>query len=445
MNRLFQTIFALSTVAGRSAVAVIRLSGPDSLAVLASLSGKSASFFQPRSMKLASISGQGGNLLDKAMLVHFPAPNSFTGEDCAEIHCHGSAASIKEILSDLSGRKYLRAAEPGEFTRRAFDNDKMDLTQVEGLGDLINAQTQRQLEFSLRQVSGVASKKVSVWRAELVKIAAFVEAFIDFPDEDLPDDLWKQSAERLTSLKEEFLVQLANVGKAKKIEEGVRIVLVGPPNAGKSSLLNALAREDRAIVSDTAGTTRDTVSVTLELGGLPAKLTDTAGLRESDDSIELLGVERSLSEIDKSDLVLFLYDLTDMETSQRTFSDYELRESDKLWKIYNKGDLIEQTEQSQFVISAKFQAGTNELTSALEDWIGSAFGIDGHDQFVAKERHISIMRESVELIDRSLSMEIPELFAENIRMLSRNLGRIVGQVDVEDLLDSIFGDFCIGK
>ena len=396
-------------------------------------------------MKLASISGQGGNLLDKAMLVHFPAPNSFTGEDCAEIHCHGSAASIKEILSDLSGRKYLRAAEPGEFTRRAFDNDKMDLTQVEGLGDLINAQTQRQLEFSLRQVSGVASKKVSVWRAELVKIAAFVEAFIDFPDEDLPDDLWKQSAERLTSLKEEFLVQLANVGKAKKIEEGVRIVLVGPPNAGKSSLLNALAREDRAIVSDTAGTTRDTVSVTLELGGLPAKLTDTAGLRESDDSIELLGVERSLSEIDKSDLVLFLYDLTDMETSQRTFSDYELRESDKLWKIYNKGDLIEQTEQSQFVISAKFQAGTNELTSALEDWIGSAFGIDGHDQFVAKERHISIMRESVELIDRSLSMEIPELFAENIRMLSRNLGRIVGQVDVEDLLDSIFGDFCIGK
>ena len=249
----------------------------------------------------------------------------------------------------------------------------------------------------------------------------------------------------MTSLKEEFLVQLANVGKAKKIEEGVRIVLVGPPNAGKSSLLNALAREDRAIVSDTAGTTRDTVSVTLELGGLPAKLTDTAGLRESDDSIELLGVERSLSEIDKSDLVLFLYDLTDMETSQRTFSDYELRESDKLWKIYNKGDLIEQTEQSQFVISAKFQAGTNELTSALEDWIGSAFGIDGHDQFVAKERHISIMRESVELIDRSLSMEIPELFAENIRMLSRNLGRIVGQVDVEDLLDSIFGDFCIGK
>ena len=180
MNRLFQTIFALSTVAGRSAVAVIRLSGPDSLAVLASLSGKSASFFQPRSMKLASISGQGGNLLDKAMLVHFPAPNSFTGEDCAEIHCHGSAASIKEILSDLSGRKYLRAAEPGEFTRRAFDNDKMDLTQVEGLGDLINAQTQRQLEFSLRQVSGVASKKVSVWRAELVKIAAFVEALLIF-------------------------------------------------------------------------------------------------------------------------------------------------------------------------------------------------------------------------------------------------------------------------
>jgi tRNA modification GTPase len=445
MNKLPQTIFALSTAAGRSAVAVIRLTGPDCLAVLASLSGKDDSTFQARTMKLATIVGRDGRLLDKVMLVYFPAPKSFTGEDCAEIHCHGSAAAIKAILSDLSSRKHLRSAEPGEFTRRAFDNDKMDLSQVEGLGDLINAQTQRQLEFSLRQISGAALQKVSVWRTELVKIAAFVEAFIDFPDEDLPDDLWKQSADRLTILRQEFVVQLANGQNAKKIEEGVNIVLVGPPNAGKSSLLNALAQEDRAIVSDIAGTTRDTVSVTLDLGGLPARLTDTAGLRESDDSIELLGVERSLLEIDKSDLVLFLYDLTDMETSHSTFNGYGLAENDKLWKIYNKSDLVPHVERSQFVISAKSQFGTSDLTAALALWIEESFAMDGHDQFVAKERHMIIMRESIELIDRSLSVEIPELFAENIRMLSRNLGRIIGQVDVEDLLDSIFGDFCIGK
>ena len=439
------TIFALSTVAGRSAVAVIRLSGPEVLATLSVLTGLSVSEFKPRQMFYRLLRDQLGGMIDRTLVVYFPGSESFTGEDCGEIHCHGSLAVIKAILEDLSTRKGLRPAEPGEFSRHAFDNNKMDLAQIEGLGDLINAQTRRQLDFSLKQIGGAAAEKVSKWREELIKSAAFVEAYIDFPDEDLPDDLWKQSQDQLKILRSEFETQRDNGRKAVKLESGLNVVLAGPPNAGKSSLLNLLAREDRAIVSDIAGTTRDSISVSLELSGLPVTLTDTAGLRASGDEIENLGVQRSLDEISKADLVLFLFDLSDMVTSQSAYDDYGFFREDQVWKVFNKSDLSTDTINLEFLVSVKQGLGTDHLLSRLEEWVTQNFAIDGTDQIVAKERHIQIMNDSMEVIDQAMRTETPELFAENLRQLSQLLGRLIGQVDVEDLLDRIFGDFCIGK
>ncbi|MGV8997629.1 MAG: tRNA uridine-5-carboxymethylaminomethyl(34) synthesis GTPase MnmE [Parvibaculaceae bacterium] len=444
-----ETIYALSSAGGRAGVAVIRLSGPEVGRVVTVLTAKPLP--RPREAALRRLSDpQNGAALDRALVLYFEGPQSFTGEDVAEFHVHGGRAVVGSVLKALSSFDGVRAAEAGEFTRRAFENGKLDLTEAEGLADLIDADTEAQRRQALRQMEGALGQLYEGWRGRLLKVLAYAEADIDFADEDLPEDLMDKLGPQIEVLRSEIRKHLDDGHRGERLRDGVEVAIVGPPNVGKSSLLNRLAGRDAAIVSDEAGTTRDVLEVRLDLGGIPVTLADTAGLREASGAIEKEGIRRGLARADSADLRLVM---VASGSDGKMTGDFALaREGD--FRIVNKADqgrpldLQSDALADALAISALTGQGIDALVAALEARVGELFGA-GEYAPITRARHREGLEACVLNLTRALeglsSGRESALVAEDLRLAMRALGRITGRVDVEDLLDVVFRDFCIGK
>ena len=443
------TIFALASGRGKAGIAVIRVSGPGAKPAVRALSGRELAV--RRAQRIEIVDPSSGEILDQGLGLFFPGPASFTGEDVLELQVHGGFAVIEGVLGALSRMDGLRMAEPGEFTRRGFENGKIDLTAAEGVLDLVDAETAAQRRQALRQMGGALAEFCDDGRARLVEACAHWEAAIDFSDEELPADLEQNVTERVQALVEEIEEALADRGRGERLRHGVEIAIVGPPNAGKSSLLNRLARRDAAIVSETAGTTRDVIEAHFEIGGYPAIFADTAGLREAGDDIEREGVRRAKDRAAQADLRLIVLDgATWPEIDSETAAIHQ----DGGVAVINKIDTLETAVPDDWQgrpvigVSAKTGAGIDELFSALEARIAESFE-EGVAPIVTRARHRVALEETLEALQRFVEapsrMAQPELAAEDLRLAARALGRVTGSVDVEDLLDVIFADFCIGK
>jgi len=436
------TIYALSTAPGRAGIAVIRVSGPEAAAAATGLTR--ADLPRPRTAALRRFLGAGGDILDRGLLLWFPAPESFTGEDVAEIQVHGGRAIVEAISAALGQMPGLRLAEPGEFTRRAVENGKFDLTAAEGLADLINAETEAQRRQGLRQYDGALAQLYEGWRARLIAQAAWIEASIDFAEEDLPDDVFVRARAAIEGIVGEIARHVDDGGRGEIIREGLRIALIGPPNAGKSSLLNALAKRDVAIVSEIPGTTRDVIEVKLDLGGYPVVVADTAGLREAGDAIEEEGVRRALARARVAELIVLVLD-GQSGTRPALAADVETRLCLTVW---NKRDLAKHaTLANEINISAKTGEGIDTFVSALTARVGEIADKQTEQPPLTRARHREALLEAKDALARALGAPDaqPELMAEDVRLALRALGRITGRVDVEELLDVIFREFCIGK
>jgi len=399
---------------------------------------------EPRKAVLRRIQDKTGATIDRGLVIWFPAPGSFTGEDMAEFHVHGGRAVVEAMLATLAGVSGMRLAQPGEFTRRAVENGKFDLTAAEGLGDLINAETDAQRRQALRQYDGALADLYEGWRTRLIAQAAWIEASIDFAEEDLPDDVFARARGEIETIIGEIARHVDDGGRGEIIRDGLRIALIGPPNAGKSSLLNALARRDVAIVSETPGTTRDVIEVKLDLGGYPVVVADTAGLRETGDAIEVEGVRRALDRARAADLVVLVLD-GQTDARPALTSDVE----DKLClTVWNKRDLAQHPAgEGEINISAKTGEGIDAFVAALTRGVSAIADMQSESPPLTRARHREALIEAKESLSRALAApdDQPELMAEDVRLALRLIGRITGRVDVEDLLDVIFRDFCIGK
>jgi tRNA modification GTPase len=431
------TIFATASGYGRSAVCLIRISGGASRAVIETLAG---SVPEPRRATVRILRDpQNGEPLDQALVLWMPGPNSFTGEDQAELHIHGGLATRAAALRVLGTLENCRPAEAGEFTRRAFLNGRMDLSRVEGLADLIDAETEAQRRQALRQLEGRLGNAAERWREDILQALALLEASLDFSDEgDVPEDLEAEILRKLTLLAEDIRQVLAN-RSGERLREGLTVVLAGPPNAGKSTLLNALAQRDVAIVSPIAGTTRDTIEVHCDLGGLPVVITDTAGLRDTHDLIEQEGVSRARAKAQDADVVLWLVPPEGAET--------EPPQARRLLSVATKADLSHVQHDCDLVVSAATGEGISELIRRLQTEAEAALGQG--DAIVTRQRHRSALERAQASILRAIAMikaQGPlELIAEEVRLASRAVGEVTGRVDVEHLLDRLFASFCIGK
>lgn len=441
-----ETIYAPATAPGRSGVAVVRVSGPQALASLKVLVPQSK--ITPRVASLCKLTDASGQLIDHALVLYFKGPASFTGEDVVEYHLHGGLAVIQDLLAALSTQKNHRMAEPGEFTRRGFENGKMDLTAAEAIADLINAETQLQKIQALAQMEGSLSRIYDSWRERLTKLLAYAEAEMEFPDEDLPKDIIEELRPQLTALVAEMSGHLDDNRRGERLRDGIQVAIIGAPNAGKSSLMNALVQRDVAIVSDIAGTTRDIIEAHLDLGGYPVVLSDTAGLRpdqignEGHDAIESEGIRRALKRAREADIKILLFDATQDEYDTHTLG---LIDENALI-ILNKTDAgaFDAKEHDAVQISVKTGAGLQDLIAALVQKIQLLVG-QRETPSLTRARHREALEDCRDALARSLTAQLPELFAEDVRLAVRALGRITGKVDVEDLLDVIFRDFCIGK
>lgn len=424
------TIFAQASARGKSGVAVIRVSGPRALGAVARLCEMPK---EPRRAVLRKLFWD-GELLDEALVLSFPAPNSFTGEDVVELHSHGSIASTSVILKVLANIDGLRLAEPGEFTRRAMENEKLDLAQVEGLADLIEAETDAQRRQAQRVHSGALGRRAESWRAQLIRAAALIEATIDFADEDVPTDVMPEARSLVVKVSKEIAKEVEGAAVAERIREGFEVAIVGPPNVGKSTLINALAGRDAAITSDIAGTTRDVIEVYMDLGGLPVTFLDTAGVRSTEDKIEILGVKKAISRASMADLRIVLLDCPGADPA------IPVLPGDIL--IVTKSDLPEGGD-----ISAITGHGMENLVERVKGVLSErASGVG----VAIRERHrIALLRsnEYLEIVENQLKTapEHSELIAEDLRTAIRAIESLVGRVDVEHLLDEIFSSFCIGK
>lgn len=454
VNGRDDTIFAVSSGAGRAGVAVIRLSGPGTGEALARLAG---SLPVPRRASLRPLTDpRSGEVLDRGLVLWFPGPKSFTGEDAGEFQIHGGRAVVAGVIESLGRIAGLRLAEPGEFTRRAFDNGCLNLSEVEGLADLIAAETAAQRRQALQQLDGGLSRRIGDWTARLTRALAFLEAAIDFADEDLPGDLEERIGSILTPLCEEIEDALADRHVGERLRDGLSVAILGAPNAGKSSLLNALSRRDAAIVSERAGTTRDLLEVALDLDGLPVTLVDTAGLREGEsglDPVEREGMRRARARAASADLKLVLFDLSalpDLDAASLEFLDARalvvLTKSD-LWRgEVGAGALPGALSGHETIaISVKSGTGLDRLTGALGAAASAALDGGGMPAVVTRARHRRAMEEALAGIRRAREAAEAAMAAEDLRLALAALGRIVGQVGVEDLLDVIFREFCIGK
>lgn len=444
-----QTIFALSSGRAPTAIAVIRVSGSQAGTTVEALCGKIP---RPRLAHLATLRDAKREPIDEAVVLWFPAPYSATGEDVAEFQVHGGRAVIAAIFDALGKIEGLRPAEPGEFTRRAFENGKLDLTEAEGLDDLIHADTDRQRRQALRQLKGLLGDHARDWREQIIKASALVEAAIDFSDEgDVPDDLIAPAKQRVGLLLNEIESVLAAAGRSERLRDGLVVAIAGAPNVGKSTLMNQLVRRDVAIVSPQAGTTRDAIEVHLDLDGYPVTLIDTAGIHDTADPIEQEGIRRAKARAADADLVFWLVDgrAGDANVIPEPGAQWA-GGSNGYWLVRNKIDdptpseAMLNPQQPTFAISAKNGRGLQELTNALVQFASSHF--DDDVSLITRTRHRTLLRETAEALKRAV--QIPdelELTAEELRIAVHSLGSLVGRVDVEDILDSIFRDFCIGK
>lgn len=441
-----QTIYALASGAGRCGVAVVRLSGPQSFDVLSALSAKKT--FKPRyAHRVHLVDPVDGEAIDDGLALYFPGPNSFTGEDVVEFQIHGGRAVVQALLDSLNSFKGLRLAEPGEFTRRAFENDKMDLTAAEGLADLIHSETRAQAKQALRQMEGALGSLYNDWADRILRILAHFEAVIDFPDEDLPEEVEQGVREKVAILQKEIENHLADGHRGERLRDGVRLAIVGPPNAGKSSLLNHLAKREVAIVSDIAGTTRDVIESHLDIGGYPVVVSDTAGIRHSEDVIEVEGIRRAQSTAEQADLKVVLFDSSDWPNlDDKTLG---LIDEDSL-VVFNKIDKSEKPNisdlcgQTPIYMSAKSKEGLSDFFRKLEEAVAERCMMTGAPA-LTRARHREALEECVDSLIRFAEIDLPELAAEDLRMATRSLSRITGRIDVEDVLDVVFSDFCIGK
>jgi tRNA modification GTPase len=438
-----QTIFALSSGRPPSAIAIVRVSGPQAGAALSSLAGRIPA---PRMAARVLLRDANQAPIDDSVILWFPAPAGATGEDVAEFHVHGGRAVLAALFVALSAIEDVRAAEPGEFTRRAFENGKLDLTEAEGLDDLIHADTDRQRRQALRQLKGLLGDKARDWRAQIIEASALIEAGIDFSDEgDVPAELIAPALAKIKNLLDQIQEVLAAQGRSERLREGLVVAIAGPPNVGKSTLMNQLARREVAIVSPHAGTTRDVIEVQLDLDGYPVTLIDTAGIREADDPVEQEGVRRARARAAEADLVLWLDD-GQHETDPQ-------KDAEPLWVVRNKIDLDpggvvsrQGAGSSDFGISASRGDGLGELIAALVRFAANHFGSE-EGGLIGRERQRRLLQQTAALLHRSLAVisEGEEFAAEDLRTAAYCLGRLLGRVDVEDILDVIFREFCIGK
>jgi len=460
MTMTDDTIFAPSTAPGRAGVAVIRLSGPGAGAALTALAG--APLPPARRAVLRRFRNPANDqVIDQGLLLWFPGPGSFTGEDLGELHLHSGRAVIVAALEALAGQPGLRPAEPGEFTRRAFDNGKLDLSAVEGLADLIDAETEAQRRQALRQLEGGLARRTGGWAARLTRVLAHFEAAIDFAEEDLPEDLDRQALDQAAAVAQEIAAALDDHHRGERLREGLSAVILGAPNAGKSSLLNALAQRDVAIVSETAGTTRDIVEVHLDLAGYPVTLADTAGLRAIEAGggpqaeIEKLGMARARERAAGADVKLLIVDLVAVAEDPGGLDGVAALHDTHSLVLLNKADRCDKGALERIarqarswdpvVISAKTGAGLDQVLARLVDLAAESFGGAETAAGITRVRHRRALEDCREALGRSLETQVPELVAEELRLALRALGRITGCVDVEDLLDIVFADFCIGK
>ena len=442
------TIYALSTGPGVSGVAIIRISGSQASNIIISLTSKKIP--SPRVATLRKINNiNTSELIDEGIIIWFPGPHSYTGEDMAEIHIHGGKSVILAVQKEISKIKNCRLAEPGEFTKLAFQNGKINLLKAESIADLISAETEIQRLQALKIMEGKSSKRFNQLREKLLKLLSFVEAKIDFPDEDLPEDniksLKKDSNDVLTKIKK--ILDDQKVGEI--IREGFKIAIIGPTNAGKSSLLNNLSNREVAIVSEIAGTTRDVVETHLNLDGYPVIISDTAGIRDSKDEIEKKGIKLSLKKAENADLKLVVVDAKNVD-----FSDFltDIIKKNAIL-VVNKSDLLEGEldpkilEIDHVLISLKRNLNIDKLISKIKDKLKNKF-ISNEDILITRERHRQHLIQCVEHLEDFLDKNEIKDFdkaAEDLRLATRHLGMIVGKVDVEEILGSIFNDFCIGK
>ena len=438
-QHLQDTIFALSSGRLPSGVAVVRISGPQVRFVIETIIG---TMIEPRYAAYKTFRARNGDAIDRGLVLFFPDPSSFTGEDCAEFHLHGGIAVVEKLLEELASFPNCRIAEAGEFTRRAFTNGKMDLTIAEGLADLIAAETEGQRRLALQVASGAQRELYTQWRQQLVRARALIEAELDFADEsDVPGSVSGQVWEQLKSLKSEIVLHIESGKRAAMLRDGLHVVIAGAPNAGKSSLLNFLAGREIAIISEEAGTTRDLLEVKLNLGGIPVYVTDTAGLREATNQVEKIGIARARERAAEADLVLLLEDMQNPIAVSLDESNADI------WKVGTKADLdVAKLNEWRYRISTRTNTGLDQLISALQAFAEDRIG-QINDAVPTRQRHINLLRSTISEIEVAADRDdLPlELRAENMRRASQYLGRITGDVDVEEILDVIFSQFCIGK
>lgn len=443
MDSRGETIFALSSGRLPAAIGVVRVSGPHARVALEQLTGKLP---EPRRAAHAMVRDpSSGELIDDALALWFPGPKSETGEDMAEIHLHGGKAILAGVFQVLGRIEGMRPALAGEFTRRALRNGKLDLSSVEGLGDLIAAETEAQRRQALAQYRGALASRVEAWRVRLIEALASLEAAIDFVDEgDVPEDLLTPAMKVAGELELEIRAALKDAERGERLREGLVVALAGPPNAGKSTLLNRLARREAAIVTDIPGTTRDPIEVALDLSGVPVILVDTAGVRETRDPIEAEGVRRALARAESADLVLWLVDADAADVPSppparrsvvaRTKAD--LVDSETQQRLRDKG---------QIPVSAHRGDGMEDLLALLRR---EAEALGGEPALVTHARQRHALAEAADRVAAAMSVAAPgreEIAAEELRLAARSLGRVTGRVDVEDVLDQVFRNFCIGK
>lgn len=426
------TIFAQATAVGRAGVSIVRVSGPDAHDICSELAGPLPT---PRHSALRIVKGRDGEFIDQALVLIFSEPNSFTGEDIVEIHLHGSIAIIRSVLAELGSFDHARLAEPGEFTRRALENGRLDLVQVEGLGDLIEAETEAQRKQALRVLSGALGSKIEGWRASLIRAAALLEATIDFADEDVPIDVTDEVRDLLRSVDGDLHSEIRGSKVAERIRTGFEVAIVGAPNVGKSTLLNRLAGREAAITSSIAGTTRDVIEVRMDLGGLAVTLLDTAGIRNSTDEIEALGIELAMKRASAADLRVFLTDGGDIPAFSPLPGDILLT---------SKADLSGEPYPS---VSGMTGGGVDDLLVEIE---GTLSGVAAGAGLATHLRHANAME--VASVNLKTAMDLLEsgpdrydLVAAEFRLGIHALEVLVGRIDAENLLDEVFSSFCIGK
>ncbi len=435
-----ETIYALSSGAGKGGVAVIRLSGSDALKILSCMTGIENP--KPRYAYFSPLKNKENIVIDHSLVLYFKGPNSFTGEDVVEFQVHGGRSVIESVFEALSMFKNARPAEAGEFSRRAVVHGKMDLTSAEGLMDLIDAQTEWQRRQALTQMEGKLGALYEGWRQLLIKDMAYLEAFIDFPEEDIPPEKMKLIDEGVLRLICQIENHLKDNKKGQRLRNGFQIAIIGEPNVGKSSLINLLSEKDVAIVSNIAGTTRDVVETYLDIEGFPVVLADTAGLRDNAEEIEAEGIKRAVRKAEESDLILHVCDIKNYPNKDSLPENLKDIPSITVW---NKLDVVHRkVSETEIAMSAKTKEGFSKLKSQIASFLMENFSPDTTG-VITRERYRKALEDCVHSLKSSLMSYELELKAEDLRMASRALGRIVGKIETEELLDVVFRDFCIGK